>query len=70
MAITADYTPAYPRVESFLIEVGRQKFIRPLYAALMKTPEGQQRARAIYAKARPGYHPMAQTSVDKIVGKP
>lgn len=70
MAIEADYAPAYPRLESFLLEVGRQKFIRPLYTALMKTPEGQKRARAIYAKARPGYHPIAQTSMDKIVGKP
>ena len=67
IAIQADYAPAYPRVESFLMSVGRQKFIRPLYAALMKTPEGQARAKAIYAQARPGYHPIAQTSVDKIV---
>lgn len=67
IAIQAEYSPAYPRVESFLMSVGRQKFIRPLYAALMKTPAGQARAKAIYAKARPGYHPIAQTSVDKIV---
>lgn len=67
IAIQADYAPAYPRVESFLMSVGRQKFIRPLYAALMKTPAGQARAKSIYAKARPGYHPIAQTSVDKIV---
>jgi hypothetical protein len=70
MAIRSDYRPAYPRLESFLMEVGRQKFIRPLYTELMKTPDGQQRARAIYAKARPRYHPIAQTAIDKIVGKP
>ena len=70
MAITAEYSPAYPRLESFLTEVGRQKFIKPLYTALMKTPEGMKRARAIYTKARPGYHPIAQAAVDKIVGKP
>jgi hypothetical protein len=67
MAIKADYAPAYPRVESFLKEVGRQKFIKPLYTELMKTPAGQQRARAIYAKARPGYHPIAQSAIDKIM---
>jgi len=67
LAIKADYAPAYPRVEAFLLEVGRQKFIRPLYTELMKTPAGQERAKAIYAKARPGYHPIAQTSMDKIV---
>lgn len=69
-AVAANYTPAYPRLEAFLLEVGRQKFIRPLYSALMQTPEGQARAKAIYAKARPGYHPIAQTSMDKIVGVP
>jgi len=70
MAIPADYKAAYPRVESFLLEVGRQKFIRPLYAELMKTPSGQARAKAIYAKARPRYHPIAQTAIDKVVNKP
>jgi hypothetical protein len=67
MAIKADYKPANARLESFLLEVGRQKFLRPLYTEMMKTPAGQTRARAIYAKARPGYHPIAQTSMDKIV---
>jgi aminopeptidase N len=67
LAIKADYKPAYPRLESFLLEVGRQKFLRPLYTEMMKTPGGEARARAIYAKARPGYHPIAQTSMDKIV---
>lgn len=67
MAVKAEYRPAYPRVESFLLEVGRQKFIKPLYTELMKTPEGQERAHAIYAKARARYHPIAQTAIDKIV---
>lgn len=67
LAIKADYAPAYPRVESFLMEVGRQKFIKPLYTELMKTLAGQERAKAIYAKARGRYHPIAQTAVDKIV---
>lgn len=70
MSVKADYKPAYPRVESFLMEVGRQKFIKPLYVELMKAPGGEKRARAIYAKARPRYHPIAQTAIDKVVGKP
>ncbi|MEI9814408.1 MAG: M1 family metallopeptidase [Acidobacteriota bacterium] len=67
LAIRANYTPAYPRVASFLQEVGRQKFIKPLYTELMKTPDGQKRAREIYAKARPGYHPLSQNVIDKIM---
>ncbi len=41
MAIAARYEPAYPRLRVFLMDVGRQKFIKPLYAELMKTPHGR-----------------------------
>jgi hypothetical protein len=35
----------------------------------MKTPAGAERARAIYARARPNYHPIATASLDPIVLK-
>ena len=66
MAIRSQYTAAYPRLEEFLTTVGRRKFLRPLYTELAKTPEGRERALAIYKKARPGYHPIA--TIDEIVG--
>jgi leukotriene-A4 hydrolase len=52
---------------SFLTSIGRRKFVRPLFQELAKTPEGMQRAKAIYAKARPGYHPITQASIDAIL---
>jgi aminopeptidase N len=67
MSIRAAYSPAWPRLEQFLIGVGRRKFVKPLYEAMAKTPDGKTRARAIYAKARPGYHPITQTSVDAVL---
>ena len=70
MAVQGHYAPAFDRVERFLCSVGRRKFLKPIYTELMKTPEGRERARAIYAKARPGYHPIAQATVDGIVGDP
>jgi hypothetical protein len=66
--IRAGYEPAWPRLERYLIEIGRRKLIVPLYQELAKTPEGLARAKAIYAKARPGYHPMAQGTVDGVLG--
>jgi len=69
MAIRAGYPPAWPRLESFLVEVGRRKFVKPLFEELVKTPEGKKRAEAIYAKARPGYHPITQSTVDGILKK-
>jgi len=67
MAVQLNYSPAFPRVEQFLTSVGRRKFLKPLYTDLMKTPEGRERARSIYAKARSGYHPIAQATIDSIV---
>jgi aminopeptidase N len=67
MAVESDYAHAYPRLDGFLLQVGRIKYIRPLYTALMKTPAGQARAKEIYHKARPGYHPIAQAAIDKVV---
>jgi leukotriene-A4 hydrolase len=67
MAVKAGYQPAFPKVGPFLKSVGRRKFVKPIYTELMKTPEGQELARAIYAEARPGYHPITQATIDSIV---
>jgi len=67
ISIRNKFQPAYPRLEEYLTSIGRQKLIKPLYEELVKTPEGQERALAIYRKARPGYHPIAVTAIDKIV---
>jgi aminopeptidase N len=64
MAIASDYAPAQPRLEEFLTTMGRRKFVKPIFEALAKTPAGLARARAIYAKARSGYHPITQAAAD------
>jgi leukotriene A-4 hydrolase/aminopeptidase len=67
MSIRNRYEPAYPRLEEFLMSIGRRKFIKPLYEELAKTPEGKERALAIYRRARPTYHPIAVTSIDDVL---
>jgi aminopeptidase N len=67
MAIRSRYESAYPRLEEYLTTIGRRKLIRPLYEEMVKTPEGKERARAIYQRARPAYHPIAVTTIDEIV---
>ncbi len=52
------------RIAGFLHEVGRRKFVEPLYRALAETPEGRTRALEIYATARPRYHSVTARSVD------
>ncbi len=62
LSVRHGYEPAYPRLEQFLTSQGRRKFLTPLYAELIKTPEGRQRAERIYEKARPTYHPISVTA--------
>jgi leukotriene-A4 hydrolase len=65
MSIQNQYEAAYPRLEEFLLSVGRRKFIRPLYQELAKTPEGRERALTIYRRARSSYHPISVASIDQ-----
>ena len=67
-ALPGGYSPVMEPLESFLVRVGRRKFLSPLYRELAKTPGGLKRARAIYARARPGYHPVAIGTIDGILG--
>lgn len=67
LAIQHGYAPADARLRAYLVEIGRRKLIVPLYAALARTPEGKAKALDIYAAARPGYHPIAQATVDALL---
>jgi len=61
------YTPAYARLEQFLIDTGRRKFLSPLYHELVKTIAGKKRAVEIYKKARPNYHFVATNTLDTLL---
>lgn len=63
-SVKAGYNVREP-LNKFLMSVGRQKFVVPLYTALLKNPNEKEWARTVYAKARTHYHPVTQASVDK-----
>ena len=67
LAVRIKYLPAYSNIEMFLTNVGRRKFLMPLYKEMVKTPEGKEWAKRIYSKARPNYHSVAYSSVDEIL---
>ena len=67
LAIHHRYLSANPYIEKFLTEVGRRKFLVPLYKEMAKTPDGKEWARHIYAKARANYHPVAYTTIDELL---
>jgi leukotriene-A4 hydrolase len=67
MALQSGYEPADERLREFLLSVGRMKFLRPLYAELTKSPGGRKKALALYGQARPLYHPIAQTAIERVL---
>lgn len=66
-AIDKKYEPAYEALEAFLLRQGRRKFLKPLYQKLAETPEGLERAKRIYTKARPTYHSVSYRTIDQIL---
>ncbi len=69
LSIRAGYDDVYPAMESYLIEIGRRKLIVPLYKQLAQSAEGKAWALKVYEKARPGYHGLAQGTIDGILKK-
>ena len=67
--IQNDYKENYPQVKKFLIEIGRRKFVRPLFSELVKSPEGKKFAIEIYKESRPNYHYVTQATIDGILSK-
>ena len=52
------YEPALPRLREYLVSIGRNKLVKPLYRELSKSEAGLELARKAFAKAKPGYHPL------------
>ncbi len=66
-SVKHNYTPAYERLEEFLVRTGRRKFLSPIYSEMIKTGEGKTMALAIYEKARPNYHFVATNTLDEML---
>jgi aminopeptidase N len=71
IAVQHRYQPAVPTLERFLTRMGRRKFVLPLFTSLWAEGDwGRAIATPLYARARPGYHPVTTNSVDAVVGRP
>ncbi|MDT8450081.1 MAG: M1 family metallopeptidase [Wenzhouxiangellaceae bacterium] len=67
-AIETRYEPGIERLEDFLLEVGRLKFIEPLYKELAATDWGREWAIDVYERAKAGYHPMTRKAAERALG--
>lgn len=67
LTVRSGYTQARPAMAEFLQRIGRRKLIMPTYEALAKTPEGLAFAEQVFARARPGYHPITTGTVQQVI---
>lgn len=58
IAVKNNYQPAFTRLHSYLVSIGRNKLVKPLYRELSKTKEGKAFAKRAFEEAKPGYHPL------------
>ncbi|XP_059628237.1 leucine aminopeptidase [Cornus florida] len=72
LAISSRCRDYYGEVEKTLKEVGRMKYLRPLYTALVQgTGKEEEKifAKRVFSEARDCYHPIAQGVVESILSK-
>ncbi|KAK8546176.1 hypothetical protein V6N13_067403 [Hibiscus sabdariffa] len=72
LAILSKCRNFYSEVEKTLKEVGRMKYLRPLYRALVQGAGKEEEkilAKRVFAEARECYHPIAQGVVESILAK-
>ena len=66
LSIRVGYEEVYTNMAKYLKAIGRRKLIVPLYKELANTPKGRAWALNVYKQARPGYHGLAQGTIDGI----
>ena len=69
LAVRSGYAAARPGMAAFLQRIGRRKLIVPTYEALVKTQEGLALAKDVFAKAKPGYHPITIATLEELLAK-
>lgn len=68
LSIKTGYDKINVPMREFLINVGRRKFLQPIYAELAKSDSGLTLAKDIYKDARPNYHSISYLTIDEILG--
>jgi hypothetical protein len=68
LALQSGYRAVAPTAVRVVGEVGRMKYLRPLYTNLAAHPDTRALAVAAYAKNKSGYHPIARQMVESVLG--
>jgi hypothetical protein len=55
-----------PNIEAFLFEVGRRKFLMPIYRAMKETDRRADAVR-IFERSKQNYHAVSNTSISELL---
>ena len=67
IAVGSSYEPAFERCATFLGEVGRMKYLKPLFTALHGNPETRAMGQKVFAANADGYHPIARGGLERLL---
>ncbi|HMG46860.1 MAG TPA: M1 family metallopeptidase [Allosphingosinicella sp.] len=68
LALGNRYQPAVPAAERFLAQMGRARFVQPLFETLLRQGDwGRPIAERIYARTRPTYHSVTRERIDRLL---
>jgi aminopeptidase N len=68
LALDNRYQPAVPAAERFLAQMGRARFVQPLFETLLRQGDwGRPIAERIYARTRPTYHSVTRERIDRLL---
>ena len=67
LSVRVGYKDVYPAMAQYLTNIGRRKLIVPLYKELAQNEDSKAWAIKVYQQARPGYHGLAQGTIDSIL---
>ncbi|MBE0567688.1 MAG: M1 family metallopeptidase [Krumholzibacteria bacterium] len=67
LAVGNGHEPAYARAAEFVGQVGRMKYLKPLYTALHGNKATRKLAAETFSKHAPGYHPIARGGIERIL---
>ncbi|MDI3263186.1 MAG: M1 family metallopeptidase [Fulvimonas sp.] len=68
-AIAAGDTDAWSAAREHMTRIGRIYLTVPVYRAFATTPAGLAYAKAAYAQARDGYHPLTREAIERVLAK-
>jgi len=67
LAVRSGYDPALEGTRRVLTTVGRQKFLRPLYQALLSREQYRPLAHELFASMRARYHTLSRVAVEDLL---